>query len=238
MDMQSYIDEIKLKVTGGVLELEIDDSTLQKIVESAFREIQRYIDSTRFATLPYSQCIDLTDCKVSSVVRVYRAYSYMGDKEPGMQSSMGDPMYAAQWQLLAGNGTLMNFTDYVYNYASWNTLLQLRNTTSTDMAFRYDKSTNRLYINTCYNNPEYITIEFVPRYDYVDEIVSDYWIDKLMRLSIALTKVTLGRIRTRYVQNDAPWQQDGQSLLEEGNAELTELREKLDENSQLCYPVD
>ena len=29
--MQFYVDEIKLALTGGVLELEIDDATIQKI---------------------------------------------------------------------------------------------------------------------------------------------------------------------------------------------------------------
>ena len=61
MDMQSYIDEMKLKLGGSVLDLELSDEDFQKIVETAFREIQRYIDSTRFATIPYEACIDLSD---------------------------------------------------------------------------------------------------------------------------------------------------------------------------------
>ena len=41
MQMDAYVDEIKLALTGGVLDLEVDDSTLQKIVNSALREVQR-----------------------------------------------------------------------------------------------------------------------------------------------------------------------------------------------------
>jgi len=33
MQMQAYIDAIKLQLTGGVLELELDDATLMKIVD-------------------------------------------------------------------------------------------------------------------------------------------------------------------------------------------------------------
>ena len=43
MDMRAYVDEIKLSVTGGVLELEIGDETIMQIVNSALRELQRYI---------------------------------------------------------------------------------------------------------------------------------------------------------------------------------------------------
>ena len=73
MDMQGYISEIKLKLTGGILDLELEDSVLEQIVNAAFREIQRYIDSTLLATIPYKPCIDLSECGVSSVSRVFRA---------------------------------------------------------------------------------------------------------------------------------------------------------------------
>lgn len=52
MNMRGYIDEIKLSVTGGVLELEIGDETLTQIVNSAMREMQRYICSTKVVTVP------------------------------------------------------------------------------------------------------------------------------------------------------------------------------------------
>ena len=94
MDMQSYIDEIKLKLGGGVLDLELDDSSLQKVVNAAFREIQRYIDSTRLATLPYKPCIDLSEFPVSSVSRVFRSQGFSGDSNGN--SLMQDPVYMAQ----------------------------------------------------------------------------------------------------------------------------------------------
>lgn len=82
-------------------------------------------------------------------------------------------------------------------------MLQLRNTTSTDLIFRYDRHSNYLYVNVAYDKPEYITIEYVPRYDDASQIVSDYWIDMLIKLAVALTKVTLGRIRSRFTQSNA-----------------------------------
>jgi hypothetical protein len=57
-------------------------------------------------------------------------------------------------------------------------------------------------------------------------------------MSVALTKIVVGRIRTRFVQSGALWTQDGDKILEEGNTELKELREVLRANSNLVYPID
>lgn len=236
MQMQAYVDEIKLHLTGGVLQLEIDDATIMKVVNSAFREVQRYIDTTRLETVPFQRCINLSPRKVNSVVQIYRAEGFT--TETSSDSSVQDPMLVQQWQLLAGNGNVLSMTDYAYNYAAWSTSLQIRNTLSTDLAFRFDRNQNLLYINTSSGTPTYITIEYIPRYDSVEEIESDFWIDVLLKLSLALTKITLGRIRTRYTQSNALWTQDGESLLQEGNNELNDLRTKLKDNSQLVYPID
>ena len=73
MKMQAYLDEIKLEVTGGILKLELDDSVLMQIVNSAMRELQRYICSTKIITLPYAKCIDLSEYKVNAITKVLRA---------------------------------------------------------------------------------------------------------------------------------------------------------------------
>ena len=83
-------------------------------------------------------------------------------------------MQAMQWQMLTGAGNMYNLNDWVMNYASWNTLLQIRNTTSTDMSFKEDKSVKKLYINSANDKPAMVTIEYVPLYDSVEEIESDY----------------------------------------------------------------
>lgn len=245
MDKTAYRNEIKLKLTGDILELELSDETIDGVIDSALREIQRYICSTRYVTTPYAQCIDLSKVhdefgnliKVSSVSRVYRATgTIVGDSMTG--TSMMDPMQASQWQLISGMGNINNLQNYMYNFASWATLLQIRNTLSTDLIFRYDKSSNRLYINIASGAPGNVTIEYVPRYDTVDEIVSDYWIDALVRMAVALTKITVGRVRTRYTQANALWTQDGAQLLQEGLEEYRALQEYLQANTQLVYGID
>ena len=245
MNLADYREEIKLKLTGDLLESEIDDNTINRIIKSALRELQRYITSTRLVTIPFKPCIDLSNeedtnnekLNVNSVVMIYRTEDLSGT---GTITSGGltDPMQVAQWQLLSGMGNLMYFQDAVYNYGAWNTLQQIKNTTSTDLAFRFDKDSNKLYINVSNGTPADITIEYIPIIHNVDEIKSPYWIDVLFRLSIALTKVTVGRVRTRYTQSNALWQGDGDTILQEGREELSNLRDMLLQNSELTYPID
>lgn len=245
MNLADYREEIKLKLTGDMLESELDDNTINRIIKSALRELQRYITSTRLVTIPFKPCIDLSNeedtnnekLNVNSVVMIYRTEDLSGTN--GITSgSISDPMQVAQWQLISGMGNLTNFQDAVYNYSAWTTLEQIRNTISTDLSFRFDKHTNKLYINVSSGTPKSITVEYIPIIQDVEEITSDYWVDMLMRLSIALTKVTIGRIRTRYTQSNALWQQDGDTILSEGREELTSIREMLLANSELCYPID
>lgn len=238
MNINAYIDEIKLKLTGGVLDLEISDETISKTIYSAMREVQRYIDTTRTITIPYSSCIDLTPYNVSSVSRVYRAEGYFAEDGTGIGTSPGDPVYMAQIQMLSGNGTINGLTEFTSNYAAWNTALQIKNTVSTDLAFRYDKSSEKLYINIAFDTPPRITIEYIPVYKDVDEITSDFWIDVILNLSTGLVQIMLGRIRSRFVQSNALWTMDGEAMLAEGNKLVDETREKLRQYAQLTYGID
>ena len=207
MDMTAIKEEVTLKLTGDVLDFELSDTTLTKIVNSALREVQRYIDTTKLISIPFKRCIDMKEYNVSSVSRIYRTVGFASDTNTG--TGVTDPMYATQWQLLSGSGNIAGLSDYTYNYAAWNSLLQIRNTTSTDLAFRFDKSSNLLYINISSNLPDSVTIEYVPLYNDVSEITSDYWIDILIRLAVAISKVTVGRIRSKFKQSNALWTLDG-----------------------------
>ena len=126
MDITAYRDEIKLRLTGSVLDTELSDDTIDRIINASLREIQRYICSTKVITIPFKRCIDLTEYKVNSVSRVMRTQGYATDNA---ELSLTDPMYVSQWQLLSGPGNLSNFQNYTYNYMTWNTMLQMRNTT-------------------------------------------------------------------------------------------------------------
>lgn len=241
MDLDSIIEEIKFEVAGaGVLDLEITDEEIKLAIKKALRELERFWDETTMVTVPFASCIDLTNSALDlkeraiAIVGVYRTDAY-GDYGG---TGLADPMFAQQWMIFSNGGTMYNLNDYVLNYAAWETLLKIKNTMSTDLSFKEDKHNNKLYINHYLDTPSRITIEYVPKLTNVEQIKDEYWIDVLIRLSTALTKIALGRIRTRFTQGNALWNQDGDKMLEEGLTEYKELRETLRTNSQIIYPLD
>ena len=240
MTMQEVMEEVKLELTGVVLELEIEDKTIELAITKALRELRRYWDESTIVNIPFASCIDYTGTpleKSSSIVKVYRTVG-VGNSEDAGNSLTMDPMYAQQWMVFSNAGTMYNLQDYVMNYAAWNTLGQIRNTISTDLAFREDKHAHKLYLNNNMSTPGMIAVEYIPKLEKVEDIKSDYWQDVLIRMSLALTKIMLGRIRTYSTQSNALWGLDGDKMLEEGNTDIKELRETLRANSNLVYPID
>ena len=237
MDVQGYIDIIKVRLSGNLVDLELSDDSIKQCINAALLQVQRHIDSTMLITIPYQQCIDLSNKGVNSVSRVFRSEGYMSsDNQP--ENSFADPMYMASWQLMSGTGSALgNMSVWAQNYAAYNTALQLRNTMSTDLVFRFDKHTNQLYINCGFDRPQFITIEFVPHYTDVSQVVSDFWIDILLRLSTAICKQAIGRIRKKFSQSNALWTLDT-DILQEGIEEENAIREKMEAATQLTYPVD
>ena len=238
MTMQEVIAEIKLELTGYILDVEIDDTTIESVVKKSMRELERYWDETTLVTIPFYSCIDLANSeldlkeKVSTIVKVYRTDAI------GETTNMGDPACMQQWMLFSNGGTMYNLNDYILNFSAWNTLLRIKNTMSTDLSFIEDKHNNKLYINHYLDTPSRITVEYIPKLTDIEAIKSEYWIDILIKMSTAMTKIVLGRIRTRFTQSNALWTQDGEKLLEEGNSERKELLEILRTNSNLIYDID
>jgi hypothetical protein len=242
MQMTDLLNEIKLDLSGGLLELEIEDAVIEQIIKKSLREIEGFWDETTLITIPFSSCIDLANSeldlkeKVVSIVKVYRTQT-LGTASTS-EYGYNDPIYMQQWAIFSGGGTIYSLSDYTYNYAAYAELTRLKNSLSTDMAFKEDKHNNKLYINSAQSTPQYITVEYIPKLISVEQIKDEYWINNLIKLATAQTKIILGRIRTRFTQSNALWTQDGETLLNEGKDELKELRDMLLSNQNLVYPID
>ena len=125
-----YREEIKLRLTGGVLDLELSDETIDKVIDAALREVQRYICTTKLATIKYDRCINMKKVtlrdekekdkegkpktrklKVNAVISIHRTDGYISTDDQGHGTI--DPMQVQQWQLLSGVGNLYNFQNYI-----------------------------------------------------------------------------------------------------------------------------
>ena len=235
---QWYIDYLKRQVTGGRIKCEIPDQNIGELLDDCLDDLQRFISQTKLVTVPYSRCIDLKDFDHNAIIHVYRTEGYTGDTTSGVTTSDTDPLYAQTWTAFTTGGSMYNLQNYLLNYASYSTLLQVRNTLTTDLDFKEDKIHDKLYITSDYGSPARITIEYIPIFRSVEELTSNYWINIFKTYSLAKFKIVLGRIRTRYKQNNIQWDNDGEKLLAEGLAELDKINERLTINDNLFEPLD
>ena len=234
MNLTELIEYTKFQLTGDVLELEISDESIARIINNALKELQRYTNEFRLIEKDYNNCIDLSDLDYYAVANVYRTKSIANiqdTKEPI------DPIYLQFWTSF-GLGMTYNLNQYLLNYASYSELEQIRNTLSTDLYFKEDKASKKLYINISSGNPGKVVIEYIPIYKDVEDVKDEYWLDYLKRLSVAYTKQILGRLRTYAKQSNSLLTLDGDVILAEGNKELDELRQELEANNDYFWPVD
>lgn len=200
MDLKDYVEKIKFQLTGGVIECEVNDKGLEKIVLMAMEEMNRYYNVTDFIQVKASSCIDLLEHpEIESILAVHRI---TGTGTGSAGDAVSDPAYVSQLQMYNSYAGYYS-NDWIYRYLNYATNQQIANTSSTDLDFRYDELGKKLYVNYSLGAPSQLVIEFVPKLRDPSEVVTNFWQDILYKLSLAHAKVILGRIRTRYVQSNA-----------------------------------
>lgn len=217
--MKKIVMYIENQLGGQVLDLELKPEDIKQIIDQAFDEIKHYMTDTYTVTVPFANCIDLSKYNIDNVESVLRG-----------QDSI---LTGVPFQLPAMD--LMNITG-MYNLESYaNAMLIKRNmnTLATDMEFMWDKPNQKLYVYANPNFPAYVTINFKPEYYSVEDIREDYWETQLRKLALGMCKIILGRIRSKYTSNSAKFQLDGPTLLAEGNSEVQQVRQFLDDNKDI-----
>lgn len=208
---------IEKQLGGDVLELELTPEQIKEIVDEAFDELKHYISDTYTVTVPYAKCIDLKKYNIDAVDRVTRTND----------------------SILSGTSYLVPIAMYPNTYSGIydvqdyaNALMVKRNLNilSTDMDYHWDKPNRKLYVAANPQVPSFVTISFKPEMYSCEDIREQYWETQLRKLALAMAKIVVGRIRSKYTPNNATFGLDGATLLAEGNSELQAVRQYLDDN--------
>lgn len=217
--LKKIVKYIESQLGGQVLDLELTPQNIKDIVEQAFEELKHYMTDLYTATVPYAPCINLSKYHVDSVESVMRGQDSILTGMPFQMPAMD----------------LMNVTGMfnIENYANAILIKRNLNILATDMDFVWDKPNQKLYISANPNIPNRVTINFKPEYYSVEDIREDYWETQLRKLSLAMCKIVLGRIRSKYKSSSSKFELDGDTLLSEGNSELQAIRQYLDENKDI-----
>jgi hypothetical protein len=217
--MKKIVMYIENQLGGQVLELELKPEDIKLIVEQAFEELVHYMTDVYTVTIPYAECMDLRKYHIDSVESVLR----------GQDSILtGMPFIIPAISL--NNITGMYDID---NYANSILIKRNLNTLATDMEFVWDKPNRKLYVYANPNPPSLVTVVFKPEYFSVEDIREGFWETQLRKLALGMCKVIIGRIRSKYTSSSTKFQLDGPTLLSEGNAEIQEVRQCLDNNKDI-----
>ena len=234
MTLAEYTDEIMFSL-GGIgdnsVEIEIGESGIVRCINRAFREVKQYVTTPAYMTLPFGArengigcTINLKDKNVYSVINVMRPDSYNSLSMNTLDVFGLNLTYSAITNMDA--------------YANRMLRLQQLNTISTDLDFIWDAHTKELSVTM---NPPFtnaITIQYIPDYKDVEEITEVFWMDIILRLATAYAKQAVGRIRSKYTLNSSAYSLDGETLLQEANTEIQEIRTFLTTNDDLVFPID
>ena len=209
---------------SSIVNVELADD-VPFFVDSAFLEIKNNITDVKTMTVPYAPVIDLAGLKVANVVYLMRGHNTSG---PG---GFQDVMYIYSRQSALNTYTLTDYARYLLAQ-------QNKSTLATDLDFNFDKSNEKLYVYCQQALPTTITLVYTPDYESVDEITEPFWQNLIRRLALALTKEAVGRVRSKYDLGSSTYKLDGEKLLAESQAEMQQIREYLNSNSDMLLPID
>lgn len=232
MTMAEIVEQVSFML-GIPASENVEGLDVEKAVIIAFRELKRYMKTPVDKTVPYSRRIQLKSVGIDTkkVLYVQAAQPRIGLTMSSIDSGNVFQVAASvNTQGMIGQTTAINIDPIMTEMA----MAQVRNTLSTDFQWKHDVLNDVVYCAHRDPTPSQVTIRYVPNYNDVSEIVSDTYIDYLIRMSEANMKKALGRARSKYTIEGSNVSLDGDVLLQEANAELETIRNELkDKKSKL-----
>ena len=223
------LDEIVKKVhfmLGSPKGPDCNDENIKQAVLIAFQDLKTYMKTPVNKTVPYAKRLDLIKLGIDTVKILYvqAAYPRIGLTLSSIDAgNVFQVAAAANVYSQIGNTATLNIDPLVTEMA----MAQVRNTITTDFQWTYDITNQCIYCTHRDPIPAMVTIRYVPNFHDVSEILSETWINYLIRLSEAYMKLNLGRKKSKYTIEGSNVSLDGEILLNEANAQLDALHEEL-----------
>lgn len=238
---EQYVNFISTLLGGQTVDLELSDKEIGNLVDIALLKVKPYIGTTKLMTVNSSDAIDLSSKDVYAVINVYRGspidageYTFNTDSDKSDDTILFSPSLFNYTNNLLG----LSSVDSIAITTLTNQVINQAYGRSGDIDFDYDSEEEILYVDTGNSGTDALTIEYIPNYDDVSQISEPFWINFILNYAVALTKIALGRARSKYRLNDLPYEMDGDTLLQEGNQELENLQNDLKELDDLNYFLD
>lgn len=131
-----------------------------------------------------------------------------------------------QYRIYSSGLLSNNYTDLYNRLAQQAAQSELRSLELSDVYL--DVSEGKLYVD---NYSGAVTVEYVKSSISLEDLQNDdFWLSWVTDYTIALAKITEGRIRAKYKPSSGVFEVEADELINEGNTDKQELEERLNEN--------
>ena len=149
-----------------------------------------------------SSCGSLTGCNICDKLCQYRTYSYSG-------------LFRGDWN------------NEMYDMLAYQNGKSIMNSLSLN-DFYLDVAEGKLYVD---GYSGYITVEYVKSETTVEDLANDaFWLSWISDYTLAMVKITEGRIRGKYKASSSVFEIESDELISEGNSDKQELESRLNED--------
>lgn len=219
---QSIIDECLVLLGYPVVTLFVTEEQISKMIDIAVRKCASKACPRFLATrTSCGKVIDVSDLNVETV-----SYIYSGDLNgSGCSDTDGcdicSKLCSYRWygEMTKGDWNNQMYDVLAFKYAQAEIQKQILPDWYLDG--------NLLYLD---NYEGVITIEYTKNNITLEDLQNDsFWVSWIESYTIALTKITEGRIRSKYKLSSGVFEVESDELISEGNTDKQDLEEKLNE---------
>ena len=225
MRMEDYVAAVKIPFGGDIIETELDGS-YEKIIEEALRQAKVYMKESRIKTYNWAPVIDTTEDRVLRVQRIFRGTTHDLSLAG---ANVNDPTGFDIWlgSALIGQGTLgSGIYAFAQQFDRLSQYQKMYNSLGSDIDYKFNYAEKKLF-PISNRPPSAFTILYVLDYDNIEQVESPEWQNMIIRLAVALGKMTLGKIRGSWSQTSALYTTNAAEYVSEGNAEYQQVTEEM-----------
>jgi len=210
---QDIIEEIKSQLGHPHVRLEIYDydeeaeEEFETFIDKAVRRLQPYLDMRSYMTVSVQDSIDLSDEPIDDILRIIPAQATMGEDF--------DVFHAHRYKNLH-----KDFDDFLI---AQRRLSEIKSVIQP--SFKFDEGI--LYLSGFAGK---VTIEYYKEPEFQD-LDDPKWVEWVSDYALAMAKIKLGRIRSKFDADNQQYQLDGDTLLQEGKEEKEKLVQQLGESA-------
>ena len=225
MTTQQAIDRIKFnlgQIKGLQTRIELNEDDIQQLIAMSLDELVDKVDTPSALILPYSEVIDVSKYKISSIDFVTRA-----EVPYGVSGGVSlDPFYYSSSVLVGNTVGSANLNSILQLQAAYAVRSMVQNLVQAELIYFHDLYHKTLVVSYSGTKPNAITVLYRPEIQCVEDLPSNVWTSYLIRLATAHGKVIIGRIRAKYTVSGSPVTVNNE-ILAEGLSELTAIYEEL-----------